>query len=240
MLRMQLLKKLILYQQYSEKIIKVSSDRIEPVQVTLSATEPINSWLSFEPATFPINRDTTAEFNVIIEPSNAPLGLYQGYIIINTISEGNELTTAVVTSLDLETTIKITDQEITQAVIKDVVIQNIEQNNPIKVSVILENQGNIMISPFFQINILNSDKSQILKSAVSKEKTILPSVTDSIELEMPNDLGLGAYWAQITVFLEDGWITGKQLIKFNIVEPGALPSEEKPLPIFKKEPVFIF
>jgi hypothetical protein len=224
----------VLINGYSEQIIKVSSDRPEPVQVSLSATEPIDSWISFEPVSASVNKDSPAEFKVIIKPTSAQLGIYQGYIIANTLSEGNEFTTAVSTALDIETTIKFTDNEITQAEIENIVIKA-EQNSPIKVLVTVQNQGNIEITPFFQIDLLNSDKSQVLSSMFSQEKLILPYSTDVIELSVPDNFALGTYWAQITLFLENEWVAGKQSIKFDVVKPGTLPKEE--LPVYKKEPI---
>jgi len=225
----------VLINGYSEQIIKVSSDRPESVRVSLSATEPINLWLSFEPVTALVSKDSPVEFKVIVNPTSAQLGIYQGYVIINTLSEGNELTTAISTALDLETTIKFTDNEIIQAIIKDVDIKA-EQNKPIKVSVAVQNQGNIDITSFFQINILNSDKSIALYSSTSEKKSILSSGTENIELDIPNNLDLGAYWAEITVFLDGGWVIGKQLIKFNVVEPGTLILEEEEKETIKARP----
>lgn len=238
----------VLNNGYAEKTIKLSSDSPGPVQISLSATEPIKQWVSFEPVTASVSSASPTEFKVIIKPSNAALGIYQGFLVISVVSSGSELTTSVITSIGREMKIEITDQEITQAAIKDVVIKDTEQDSPIKVSVTVQNQGNIALTPFFQINILDVTKSKILKSAISDKKAILPSSTDVIELNIPNDLALGTYWAQITASLEDNWILGKRLIKFNIVEKGTLPSveekptvskEEKPIPLTLTWPVIL-
>ena len=79
------------------------------------------------------------------------------------------------------------------------------------------------------------DKSKALHSSASEKKSILPFSTEIIELDIPDDLDLGTYWAEITVFLEGGWVVGKQVLKFNVVEPGTLPAEE--LPVFKEEAI---
>ncbi|MBW2966203.1 hypothetical protein KY342_03820, partial [Candidatus Woesearchaeota archaeon] len=210
---------------YAEQIVKISSDRSEPVQVSLSATEPISSWVSFEPEAASVSKDYPAEFKVIVKPVSAQLGIYQGYMIINTVSEGNKFTTAVTTAFDVSTMVELTNKEIIQAVIKDIDIKA-EQNSPIKVLVEVQNQGNVEITPFFQMDVLNLDKSQVLESGVTEKNRILPSSTYVIELDVLNNLALGSYWAEITLFLEDNWISGKQLIRFNVVEPGMVSLEE--------------
>ena len=225
----------VLNNGYAEKKIKIFSDSLEQVQLSFSATEPIKRWVEFSPAAASISKDSPVELKVILKPSDAPLGIYQGYIVINTLSGGNEITTSLVTSITIETTVEITDQEIVQAVVQDVMIKDIEINSPIKALVTVQNKGNVALSPFCQMDILNSDKTQILKSAVSEKKAILPSSTDVIELNVPNNLPLGTYWAEITTSLEDG-IVGKRMIKFEIVEKGAVPAEEEPA-VFKEEPI---
>ena len=218
----------VLNNGYAEKTIKIMSDSSEPLQLTLSAVDPIKEWLSFEPSSALVSADSPAEIKIIVEPVNAELGIYQGYIIINTVSTGNKLTTSIATAIDLKTTVEITDQQIMQAVINDMVIKNTELNAPIKASVTVQNQGNIAITPFFQIDILDANKEETLKSSISDKKTILPSSTDVIELDIENELGLGQYWAKATLFLEDNWILGQRFIKFNIIEKGTLPIEEEP------------
>lgn len=221
----------VLNDGYAEEVIEVSSD--SPVEISLSATEPIDSWISFEPISASASKDFPAKFKVIIRPSGARLGIYQGYIIINTASSGNEITSSIPSATSLETTIEITDQEIIQAAVEAIIIKDVEQGSPIKVSVTVQNQGNIVVSPFFRFDTIDENKNQTLKSLISDEKAVFPSRTDIIELDVTNDLALGPYLAQITILLGEEWIIGKRSIKFNVVEPGTLHSEEE-IPVISK------
>lgn len=214
---------------YAEKIIKIRSDSGQPAQITISASEPISSWISFEPASASATGDSPAEFKIIVKPSGSALGTYQGYLIISTFATGNEITGAVSSTKTVNMVIELTDQQIMQAGVKDVVIGDTEENSPIKALVRVQNQGNIALTPLFQLDILDVSRSQVLKSADSGKKTILPYSTDVIEVDLPNDLPLGSYWAQVTTTLGDRWIIGKRLIKFNVVEMGTLQEEEKPI-----------
>lgn len=228
----------VLANGYAEKTIKIISDA--PVDVSLSATEPVKSWVSFEPVSASVSEDSPAEFKVVVQPPDAPLGVYHGYIIVNVVSGGNMLSTAIASAFDLRTTIKVTDSEIIQAVIKNVSVKDIEKGSPIKASVTVQNQGNVAVSPFFHVDLLNSDKSQVIKSAISEKKVkkvTLPFSTDVIELDVQNSLDLGTYWAEVTVFLDGGMVAGKHLMRFKVVEQGMLHVEEEPLHIFREEPV---
>jgi hypothetical protein len=203
---------------YAEKIITIKS----PGSVSLSATEPINKWLSFEPV-------GESDFKVIVKPLDAPLGTYQGYIIVNTISPGNDLTTAVSTADHLKTTIIITDEQITQANVKDVVIKDIELNNPIKILVTIENQGNSYLLPYFEASILDTNKN-LLYFIASQEKTLNPSSTDIHEALIPNNLAIGKYYADVKVYADD-MLLRKHLLSFDVVKPGSLPAEKEEISI---------
>ena len=226
----------VLMNGYAEETIRIATDSTETVQITFYASEPIKPWISFEPSFAHFNKNNPVEIKVIVKPFNNSLGKYQGFILINSLSGKSKITSATITSLTIETTVKLTDKEITQAIIDDIIVKDVEKNNPIKVLVKIKNQGNIGISPYFNIDILNLDKGKVLKSATSKEISILPFASDSIKLDLENNLNLGIYWARVNVLSEEGLFIGKQLIKFNVVKPGTLPLEEEII-VFKEEPI---
>ena len=213
----------VLNEGYAEKIIKISE--LGPVHVTLSATSPIKPWIKFEPIPTSAN-NKTSEYKIIVSPSNATIGMYQGYIIIDSISLGNEITTAISRSTTLKTTISITDEEITQANVKEVVVVDVEINNPVKVSVTVQNKGNIAVNTLFKIDILDSSKTQTLKTAQSNQISLLPLSTNVIETEIPNNLVIGKYYADITVHAED-MLLRKHLLSFDVIGQGTLPAKEE-------------
>ena len=226
----------VLMNGYAEETIRIATDSAETVQITFYASEPIKPWISFEPSFAHLNKNNPVEIKVIVRPSNNSLGKYQGFILINSLSGKSKITSATITSLTIETTVKLTDKEITQAIIDDIIVKDVEKNNPIKVSVKIKNQGNIGISPYFNIDLLNLDKGKVLESATSKKISILPFASDIIKLDLENNLNLGIYWARVNVLSEEELFIGKQLIKFNVVKPGTLPLEEEII-VFKEEPV---
>lgn len=226
----------VLPEGYAEKTIEIKSDGPDPVQISLSATDLIRDWVSFEPASAFVSNNPPAEFKIVVEPSSADIGIYEGYIIINALSTGNEITSAVLSAISLKVRIEVTEEEITQANIRDVVIKNTKKNSPIEVMVTIENQGNKEISPFFKIDILDANKSMVIKSKESIKKRLFPFSTDVIRLDIDNDLSLEEYWAEVVIYLEDDWVLGKRLIKFSVVEKEAKYFVEKPA-VFKDEPI---
>ena len=96
--------------------------------------------------------------------------------------------------------------------------------------------SNIMLK-FTRVVLRTTQVDFLIPSQIS-QKIILPSSKDVIEINLPNDLSPDTYWAQITVFLENGWTIGKRMIKFKIVEPGKpLLKEEKPIISKEEEPI---
>ncbi len=213
----------VLNNGYAEKILKVKSDSPEPTEVVISTSDLIHPWIKSEPRSAYVTNSSFTEFKVMIRPTEAFLGVYEGFLIINAFPSGNQITSVVSSAKTLKTTVEVTDQEIMQAEIEDVSVPATEEKSPIRASVTVQNQGNIAISPLFKINVLDASKNQILKSDNSEKRTLLPYSTDIIELSMPNDLPLGTYWAKVTTYLDDSWVLSKRLIRFDVVEQGTLP-----------------
>lgn len=216
---------------YSEKIIKITTEGSEPVQIILSSTEPIKSWISIEPISIYATNNSPAEFKVIVRPVNALPGKHVGYIIIETISTGSKITGAISTSNVLKTTIEITNKEIKQVVVKNVTIKNIEEGNLIDILAITKNQGNTEANINMSVNILDKNKKEI--TSQSNHTLILPSAISSINTKIPNNLKIGQYWANITIFF-DGMLLRNEVAPFNVVEKGKMPEQEQA--IFIVEP----
>jgi len=216
---------------YAEEIIKISSDSSEPAQISLSATGFIKPWIIIEPLTASVNNASPAQFKVSVKPENASKGIYEGYIIINAVS-GNKLTGMLTTSAVLITRIKITDREIMQAIVRNLTIPNIEKGSPAKVSATIENMGNIRANIDTYVRILDKDK-KIVMTQHHSQHNIFPSAISSLDIEIPNNLETGQYWAEITI-LFDGMLLRKELSSFDIVEKRE--QQKEAMVVFKEEP----
>ncbi len=209
---------------HAEKSIKISSEK--SLQISLSATEPFKDWITFSPNSFNINQNSPVEVRVIVQPpKNISLGKYQGFIVVNTVSQGNELTSSVSTAADLKTTIEITEDKIIDADVKNVIINDIEINNPLKISIKVQNQGNIELKSFFTIEILDTSNNSI-KKAQSEKTSILPLSTKILELEVPHNLETGKYYTNIKAYAGE-MLLRNHLLSFNVLKPGAIPPKNE-------------
>ena len=75
------------------------------------------------------------------------MGVYQGMIIANAIYTGNQLTSTVTSATNLDFEITLTDTEIIQAHIVNVIVDDVEPNQPIDVKLYVVNNGNKEINP---------------------------------------------------------------------------------------------
>ncbi|MBD3355145.1 hypothetical protein GF361_04120 [Candidatus Woesearchaeota archaeon] len=219
---------------YAEKTITISSEK--SLHISLSATEPFKRWITFSPSSFNINHNSPVDVKVIVQPKNTTkTGAYQGFIVVNTISEGNEMTSSVSTAFDLRITIELTNEKITQANVKNLYVEDIEINNPVKTSIKVQNQGNIELKSFFTIEILDTSNNTI-KSAQSEKTSILPLSTETLELEIPNNFDIGKYYANINVYAGE-MLLRKHILSFKILEKGTLPAKKESVIIVHPEKI---
>lgn len=200
---------------YAEETVEIRSDTAEPTEIVISAPEFIKDWFSFEPNTMPVSLGVPAKFKIMLHPpSNITKGNYESYLVINTISKGNEVTTSMATAMDIKTKIEITDKEIMQAVIDDFSIEKVKIGDPIEALITIENKGNIELPLSIHIDILDNDN---IINPTNINSKLLPSAIEIIKASIPNDLSIGEYTAQIQVFSEN-MLIGKQILYFNVVE----------------------
>lgn len=219
----------VLSNGYAEKIITIESDG--KAECSFSATGIIKDWISFEPETILTTETEPGKVKVIVQPpANTSLGIYEGYIIVDTVSTGSKLTGAMTVSTSLKTRIKITDREIRQAIVKNLTISDTQQGSPIKVLAAVANEGNIKANIEVYAVILDNNQEEV--TSRSNLTYVLPSAISSIDTSIPNNLEIGEYTADVTILL-DGLLLRKDLYPFKIIEKGAVP--EEPV-IFKEEP----
>ena len=210
---------------YSEKYFTLTSD--EAVKVSFSTAGPIKSWLSFEPRNSIIAANSQVEIKAIVQPQTAILGVHEGFIIVNLVPMANEIT-AISTTTSLKTKVDITDQRIKQAFVRELSINDIEENEPINVKMEIENKGNVLISPIGKIRILDENKQEINSHDI-QESEILPYAIKDIEVNIDSNLPVGQYWADIGVFSNDLFLS-QQTLSFEVLEPGTKKAEPLPEP----------
>ncbi|MCK4589851.1 MAG: hypothetical protein KAT77_05375 [Nanoarchaeota archaeon] len=217
----------ILINGYTEKTITVFTDSPENIDVSLMASGIFENWITVEPINLKINANNPGKFKIKIQPQTDRLGTYQGMIIINAIYTGNQLTSAITSATNFNFEITLTEKEIIQAKINDIIVNNVELNQPIITKMYLLNNGNKEVNLLFEIDLLDQNQNH-LKSI--SETIAVPPSTDEREatFTFDNDLPVGNYYLTGKVLLND-YLVSQQTAPFKIVEPGNLPQEQQPI-----------
>jgi hypothetical protein len=100
-------------------------------------------------------------------------------------------------------------------------VESAEQGSEIVINVITENTGNIEVTPAADIEILDTEQKEVIKTARQSLKAISPGAREESQLKIStSDLKTGAnYWASVTIELDGQQICQKQ-IPFDVYEKG--------------------
>ena len=114
--------------------------------------------------------------------------------------------------------ITIVDKEIVEGEVLSTEIRDAEEGQPIGVTTVIKNKGNVMISP--QIEIYFSDLSENILFTHTQEENVMPSLTKKIDMFLPSDdLPPGQYKAKVVVSLNN-FLLKQESSLFNIFPPG--------------------
>jgi hypothetical protein len=213
---------------YAEAEILVSTSGSETLSGSIDPRGDIPDWLSFEPQSFEIGpKNPTTKIKVIIQPPvDVANGAYEGIISVSVrpkvTSEVTGTGVSVGAAAGIKTTAMITDKEIKRYTVKSVSVKDIEEGHPAEVSVVMENTGNVRVTPKIHIDILDQNKQDVITSVDYEDTTILPTSTETILITIPtDDFDLGQYWARVTAYL-DGQEVKEETLTFDLLERGAL------------------
>jgi len=167
---------------------------------------------------------------VIVDvPEEAALGEYKGTININTvplkrIKEG--VTVALGAEVDVD--LRVIEGEFSEFNIIRITIGNVEEGSPIKLTLKIENKGNVEAGPTkVHLDVFDKYHQQLLESG---EKDISGKVEpfriEEISVEFPTNLGVGQYWGDFKVYKDEEVAIEDKLV-FYIVEKEALPVKEE-------------
>lgn len=220
-----------------ETIYLVRGEPTEEIraQITIDASE-IEKWITIEKGLdFPLPKDVQQfPMKVIINvPQDAAYGNYQGYIRVRAVpseSHPGQVTTLIGARIDIDLT--VTEKGYTDFRVKgNPLIPDIEKGSPLVILMMVENIGNTQVRPSkVHLDIYDISHLNLLSSGdVNEFNSVAPFETAQVKGQMPLDLDLGEYWADITVYKEEDSV-GFYRIHFNLV-----PETEKPVEISKNK-----
>lgn len=180
-----------------QETLNIVNTQKEDVVVVLSADGAIATWAKFyQPGNLknaigeiPIVASGKADIIVIFTvPSDTPNGTYKGLVSATQKakalkpSEGSSV--SIGQRVDREVTINVSDKEII-AVKASIIPEkyDLAKNEPLKIRVIYDNQGNISVTPQIQLKIKNSE--QVVYNAIFPYPETEPAVKPAAIYEIP-------------------------------------------------------
>lgn len=156
-------------------------------------------------------------------PSDAELGEHKVYFKLGKEVVFSPITGAVITEPVVSILINVTRTFVERFEIEQLLMENAQLGKPLRIKLSLNNYGNIPISLRLAGNVL-SDDSKPLKSFEKSFSQITGGQNIDEEIAIPHDLGVGEYFANITIFKENAPVHS-YFGKFSVMKE--LPKIEK-------------
>ncbi len=216
-----------------EKEITLSrSDINEDLKVTIETDlKEAEDWFQFEPGKefiFPTGQARQILKIKVNVPNNAELKTYQGIIRIKASSvDSKNSGVSIVKGARMEVNLVTTSFDINTLVVKGMSILEINNNDPIKLLLNIENKGNTQIAPSkvtIEIQDLTQKTIGILEDT-NLEK-IDPNTSKEIMAEFKNSLKKGEYFGLIKVYLDNKIIHSDRLV-FKVNETSSVNNQQK-------------
>jgi hypothetical protein len=217
---------------YAEKTITITTDSEYSLQITLLSAGQIKDWISFSPNTSrKVSKSSPLALKMIVSPpKTAAEGIYSGSVMAYFEQKLSEIDYSD-SSFELEIVVKITDEIIKQATVKNIFVRDTEENHPIDFFIDVANIGNVEAKPIVRVEI--GGKSDIC------EEVLLPFEEKEIIITSDKyELSIGDYTAYVNILLDNVPIR-KEPMSFSIVEENSLIRKGILLDIGNKEKVHV-
>jgi len=214
---------------YAERDITISSSTgTTPLDVFVIVDDAFKGWVTFEPGTnFTMIPGTQFHLKAIVQPpKDMPNGNYAGLVTMRASpsavngSSNNRMTIAA--AVALKTAVEITGEQVVNWKVNDISVSDTEEGLPLKFSVVIFNSGNVKAMPRIVVDILNQNKTSVLKSESFSDAEVLPSVTSRLNFTVSSDgLAVGQYWADVKIYSGDN-LSKESVLTVDVLEKGSL------------------
>ncbi|MEE9323253.1 MAG: hypothetical protein V3U72_01785 [Candidatus Aenigmarchaeota archaeon] len=212
---------------YAEGSVAVSTSSETPVNFMITAKGSIKDWIEFEPSeNLTMSRNEMRRVRVIVKPpENVANGVYTGNILVTTEptqpGEG-DVGIGVTAGTSSDVSVRITGDEIKKASVESISVKDTEEGHPVEFSILILNEGNVIIYPLMEIRIMEKGESEVLKSGTHIQTEILPTKMKIIKINVDTEgLEIGEYKGNVKVFLDEEKLAEETLV-FNLFERGTL------------------
>ncbi len=215
-----------------------------PVEVTLPSGEKAVAYLKtltmqISTTNFTIPANSEISIRIVAKPpEDLPIGFYNGSITLRSKPQLNgtidQFGTSIAVGVELASFLEITGEQHLDYEIKSISVNDAEENYPIEFYISGKNNGNVRVSPQVKIDILDRDKTLVLKSVIFDCNEVLPTttMTDKFEISSEN-MSEGQYWVNVTIII-GGEIIKNRLLTFDIFAKGVLKNKGELIQISNK------
>jgi len=176
----------------------------------------VNDWLTFTPGnTFTIKKGArTIDFKVTIDvPLDAEYSEYPGSFTIRAVPAGADVKgVTIAQGLKLNSDIKVTEDEIVNLSILNIVIDDVEFGDPVVVKLTGDNKGNVNTTPTFKVTLMDLEENILEEHEVANLPVVESGVTKEITGQFNTELGVGEYYAKVEVFLEGDLLREEKVV----------------------------
>lgn len=194
---------------YAEDSFSISTDNPEDVVVKFEFLEDVQGWGKItqngqEVDQVIINRGNIATITVVIQPpNNIPNGKYNGVLRVsanNVARTDGQFGSVILAAFRVRMDITITGRQIQDCVLGGLSFADTEIDNENEFTATIRNKGNVNLNPTYDVAIWNQDQTKLIKSVtVQSNEIILPTQTKKLFETVDLDLGLGQYFADVSI-----------------------------------------
>jgi len=214
----------VLRSGYAERPITITIDSEIETQIEIETYGNTSEWINFTSETLKVSKGKPLQIMVSVSPPyDVPNGNYTGFLRIKSsklgASQEGHATGLIIPMLAVEIKTQVTDQEILECQASNFKISNAEEGDDVIITLDIENQGNIRISPKTTLDIWDQSSTTLIAQKEFYPTQIIPTQKDQFVFKLSSsDLELGQYWVDISV--PDCY--SSDTLTFDILEEGAL------------------
>ncbi len=211
---------------FEQTVILTQANPEKPLRIRVVMEAPdIEDWLTLEPGlefTIPAGNQQFPMKVSIDVPKDAAYETYQGEFIVEAFT-GGEGQVSILTGAVVQLKLRVSGEEFSDFKLRKIKVSDIEQGDPIKVVIELENLGNVKIRPSrVYLQIFDQYHNKLLQKGEAVEMNFIePFKIGKVTGQMPTKLEIGGYWAEIEIY-KQGELLLKDKKYFHIVEKGTL------------------
>jgi hypothetical protein len=196
-------------------------------KIEIDAPE-IKDWVSIDRGlefTIPVGSQQFPIKVIIDVPQNAEFKNYGGKIWVKTapaLKEGEGMVTVALGAI-ISLNLRVSAEEVQGFVFRGIDIKDTEKGRPIKITVSIQNVGNIENKPTkIHLDVYDAYLKGVLQSNdITNIESIKPFETKTITVKFPNKLELGSYFGSVLVLKDDKSI-GEGKMAFNVLKRTGL------------------